>query len=95
MVKKKIVIEGYTIVERKQAGEVMIAVGHNPKAPQPYVTWKAYDFTNFTSFNYGHYFSTKQEAMIDFYKRLTEAWESYTPARTKSSKLRKNDPPIK
>lgn len=33
---KKIVVQGYTIIERKRAGEVMVVVGHNPKAPQPY-----------------------------------------------------------
>ena len=80
--KKKIVVEGYAIIERKQAGEVMIVVGHHPTAPAPYVTWKAYDFTNFTSFNHGHYFQTKQAAMVDFYQRLADAWEHYTPART-------------
>lgn len=93
--KRKIIVQGYTIVERKQAGEVMIVVGHNPKAPQPYVTWKAYDFTNFSSFNQGHYFATEQSAMVDFYKRLTEAWEYYTPARTNPKKSRQNDPPVK
>ena len=82
MEKKKTVVQGYTIIERKQAGEVMVVVGHHPTAPAPYVTWKAYDFTNFTSFNHGHYFQTKQEAMVDYYKRLAEAWEHYTPART-------------
>lgn len=80
--KKKTAAEGYTIIERKQAGEVMIVVGHHPTAPSPYVTWKAYDFTDFSSFHYGHYFNTRQEAMADFYKRLAEAWEHYTPART-------------
>lgn len=64
MEKKKTVVQGYTIIERKQAGEVMVVVGHHPTAPAPYVTWKAYDFTNFTSFNHGHYFQTKQEAMV-------------------------------
>ena len=93
MEKKKTVVQGYTIIERKQAGEVMIVVGHHPTAPAPYVTWKAYDFTDFSSFCYGHYFQTKQEAMVDYYKRLVEAWEHYTPARTQPPKERKNEPP--
>ncbi len=93
--KKEIVVEGYTIIERKQAGEVMVVVGHNPKAPAPYVTWKAYDFTNFTSFNYGHYFLTRQEAMTDYFQRLAEAWKHYTPARTPPPKRRENDPPVR
>lgn len=39
--KKKTVVQGYTIIERKQAGEVMVVVGHSPTEPDPYVTWKA------------------------------------------------------
>ena len=93
--KKKIVVAGYTIIERKQAGEAMVVVGHNPNASSPYVTWKAYDFTNFTSFNHGHYFSTRQEAMIDYFQRLAEVWEHYTPARHTPPKHRENDPHAK
>ncbi len=80
--KPKLVIGGYTVFDRKKAGAVMIVVGHHPTAPAPYATWKAYDFTDFTSFNHGHYFQTKEAAMVDFYQRLAEAWENYTPART-------------
>ena len=63
--KPKLVIGGYTVFERKQAGEVMIVVGHHPTPPAPYATWKAYDFTNFTSFNCGNYFQTKQAAIME------------------------------
>lgn len=90
--KKKTVVQGYTIIERKQAGEVMVVVGHHPTAPAPYVTWKAYAHDGFSSFNNGNYFETKQEAMVDFYQRLAKAWEYYTPARTKPPKERKDEP---
>lgn len=90
---KKIIVGGYTILERKQAGEVMVAVGHNPKASAPFATWKAYDFTDFTSFHYGHYFATRQEAMVDYYQRLAEAWEYYTPARKREHG--QNEPPAR
>ena len=95
---KKIVVQGYTIIERKRAGEVMVVVGHNPKAPQPYVTWKAYEHSKFESFNHGHYFSTLKDAMIDYHKRLAEAWEFYNPDRDKPQtphKPRKNEPPAR
>ncbi len=34
--KEKTIVGGYTIIERRQVGEVMIAVGRHPKAPAPY-----------------------------------------------------------
>ena len=51
MKKKPTVIQGYTLIERKQAGEVMVVVGHNPKAASPYVTWKAYEHSGFECVN--------------------------------------------
>lgn len=62
--KPKLVIGGYTVFERKKAGSAMIAVGYHPKAAEPYATWKAYDFTNFTSFEHGHYFQTKDALAV-------------------------------
>ena len=47
--KQKTVVQGYTIIERKRAGDTMVVVGHNPKAPDPYVTWKAYKQTSHRS----------------------------------------------
>ncbi len=91
--KEKTVVGGYTIIERKRAGDSMVVVGHNPKAPQPYATWKAYRHDNFSSFNYGHYFSELKDAMVDFYKRLAEAWEYYVPEHPEPPK--KPSPPKK
>ncbi len=97
MKKKPTVIQGYTIIERKQAGEVMVAVGHHPTAPSPYVTWKAYEHSGFSNFGGGNYFATLQDAMVDYYRRLAEAWEYYTPAKNpkkdKGKKPRQSDPP--
>ena len=39
--KEKTVVQGYTIIERQRAGDTMVVVGHNPKAADPYATWKA------------------------------------------------------
>ena len=61
--KEKTIVGGYTIIERRQVGEVMIAVGSHPKAPAPYATWKAFEHSGFQSFTHGHYFSTKQKAI--------------------------------
>ena len=96
--KKKTVVEGYTIIKRERAGETMIVIGHNPKAMQPYVTWKAYKFSKFESFNYGHYFSTRKDAMVDFHERLAEVWEYFTPTQAEPpapKKPRKDEPPTR
>lgn len=99
MKKNPTVIQGYTLIERKQAGEVMVVVGHNPKAPAPYVTWKAYEHSGFSSFDHGHYFTTLQDAMVDYYRRLAEAWEFYSPAKNpkkdKEKKPRRSAPPTR
>lgn len=94
--KEKTVVQGYTIIKRDRAGDTMVALGHNPKAPQPYVTWKSYAHSNFSSFETGNYFSTLKDAMIDFYRRLTEIWEFYTPEHiqpSKKPKTRQDKPP--
>jgi len=92
---EKITVGRYTIIERRQAGEVMIAVGHCPTEAQPYGTWKAYEHSGFKSFDQGHYFSTRQEAMTDYFRRLAEAWEYYTPAKSQRKKPRQNDSPAR
>lgn len=84
--KEKTVVQGYTIIERQRAGDTMVVVGHNPKAPDPYVTWKAYKHSGFASFEMGHYFSTLKGAMVDYYKRLAEVWEFFTPDRPQQPK---------
>lgn len=95
--KKEIVIEGYRIIQRVQAGSVMVSLGHNPnpKVPAPFVTWKSYEHDGFSSFNGGNYFPTRQGAMVDFYKRLAEAWENYIPAKNKTKKPQRSDPPAR
>lgn len=32
--------QGYTIIQKQRAGNKEFALGHNPNAPNPYVTWK-------------------------------------------------------
>ena len=92
---EKTTVGGYTILERRQVGEVMIALGHHPKAPAPYATWKAYEHSNFQSFNQGHYFATRESAMADYFHRLAEAWENYSPARSQCPKQPEKSKPSK
>ena len=100
MKKKKTVIEGYTIIKREQVGEAMVVLGHKPDSPlTPFVTWKAYEHDDFKFFNHGHYCATRQQAMIDYHQRLTDAWEHYFPAKKqekgKESKPRRTDSPTR
>ena len=91
MKKKKTVNEGYTIIKREQVGEAMVVLGHKPDSPlTPFVTWKAYEHTNFQSFNHGNYFTTRQAAMVDYFRRIMEAWENYVPAKNKQAKPEKH-----
>ncbi len=78
---EKTMVGNYTILEQRRVGEVMIALGYNAKSPTPYATWKAYEHTNFQSFNGGNYFVNKKDAMVDYFRRLAEAWEYYVPDR--------------
>lgn len=95
--KKKIVVQGYAIIQRIQVGEVMISLGHhpNPKVPEPFVVWKSYEHDGFSSFNNGSYFVDRQNAMVHFYKRVAEAWEYYTPAKNQAKKPHRSDPPAR
>lgn len=96
MKKRKTVVAGYTLIKREQVGEAMVVLGHNPDSMTPFVTWKAYEHSQFKSFEHGHFCATRQEAMIDYHQRLTEAWEHYFPAKTQEkgngAKTRRIDP---
>lgn len=49
------------------------ALGHNPGAPSPYVTWTFYENMNGSrDYNWGHYFKDEQAAVKDFAHRAAE-----------------------
>ena len=85
----------YTILEQRQVGEVMIVLGYRPQAAQPYATWKAYEHSNFQSLNHGNYFSTREKAMADYFRRLSEAWEDYSPSHSERPKRPEKPKPPK
>ena len=78
------VCEGFKIIDSQRVGSVEIVLGHSLTAGQPYVTWKTYEHSDYQSYEHGHYFDTHQEARIDFYDRIKEAWECYSPARKRT-----------
>ena len=55
---KQIVHQGYAIIDRMQAGAVEFVLGENPRAPQPYVTWRHIIGDASTDFYWGHYFGS-------------------------------------
>ena len=60
---------GYMILQTEKIGSLEIALGENPKAPAPYVTWMC---RNGTDYFWGHYFSSLLSASRDYMKRINE-----------------------
>ena len=65
------VVAGYRITDKQIVGRKVIVLGHNPDAVQPYVTWHGSVTTK--DYEWGHYFSDKQNAYSDFRRRIYEA----------------------
>lgn len=57
--------QGYTILESVDAGGVEFVLGENPKAVQPFVTWRCVDGGGPTDFTWGHYYNDYQSAKRD------------------------------
>ena len=69
---KQLVHQGYAIIDRMQAGAVEFVLGENPRAPQPYVTWRHTIGDAPTDFYWGHYLNTYPQAKADLKKRAQE-----------------------
>lgn len=67
--------QGYAVIKSRRIGTVEVLLAHNPKAVQPYVTWKAYAHSKFQDFAYGNYFSDQKQAEQDFQRRVEEVRE--------------------
>ena len=57
---------GYAIVSNIIVGEHEIVLGHNPKAPSPFVTW---EFSPRGGYYWGHYFEDENDAVLDLLER--------------------------
>ena len=64
--------QGYTILESVDAGGVEFVLGENPKAVQPFVTWRRVDGGGPTDFTWGHYYNDYQSAKRDLMGRAQE-----------------------
>lgn len=74
---------GYRIKERFVVGSIGIALGENPAAPAPYVTWN-YRGDAPSHFFWGHYFGDEQAAYDDYSKRI-ESEVRYYEEHTKKA----------
>lgn len=61
--------QGYRIMERFPVGEQGFVLGHNPNAPNPYVTWQ-YRTDAPGHYFWGHYHNEKEAAYIDYHSRI-------------------------
>ena len=66
--------KGYQIISEYNVNKITYVIGHNPKAPDPFVVWRT---TNNRSEGYemGHYFGTYDEAFNDFKERINDEVE--------------------
>ena len=64
---------GYKIIHKVDVGEDHFVVGHNPKAPAPYVTWEFVEPKHY--YCQGHYFVEEKDAIVDMFKRAGETLE--------------------
>lgn len=86
MIQKEI-NQGYEIKERFVVGSTGIALGFNPNAPAPYVTWN-YRGEAPMHFFWGHYFADKQSAYDDYERRIESEIEHYDNGKSKRKQQR-------
>ena len=60
--------EGYEIIKIERVGNKEFVLGHNPNAPDPYVTWKRNVGT--TDYYWGNYFTDEERALKNFKQRV-------------------------
>ena len=78
------VCQGYKVIKSRRIKDVEVVLAHNPNAPSPYVTWKAYAHRQFQEFAYGNYFGDKESAEKDFRRRIEELRQDYgLPPKTR------------
>ena len=60
----------YEMYREQENGKNYVVLGHNEKTNM-WVTWECTDGNNFY---WGHYFTSKTEAMKDYYSRLADKY---------------------
>ena len=78
---QKEIIQGYTIIEKLSVGNSIIALGENPDAVNPYVTWMG--TADREGYNWGHYFNSLPIATEDLYLRAAAEARDQMPEHLK------------
>lgn len=60
------------------------ALAHNPKAPDPYVTWQFAEKDGKRDYEWGHYFSGRDKALADFNNRVFDYERQYRVERVQT-----------
>lgn len=69
MDEEKRIKQGYEIIKTCTIGHTELVIGHNPKAPNPYVCWYC---KNNTDYYWGYYCNSMEAAM----EKLNERYQS-------------------
>ncbi len=77
---------GYTIVQSLTIGDCEFVLGHNPEAPNPYVTWKC---SNGDYYFWGHYSNDRMAADRDLLTRAVQEWIGRNSAWVSSRSIKK------
>lgn len=70
------VIQGYCITDKTIVGKRVFVMAHNPKAPEPYVTWKGHK--DYAGYEIGRYFKDELAAFRNYQERINEYREEQT-----------------
>lgn len=66
--------QGYKIVAVQSINDTSYVIGHNPKAPDPYVVWKT-STNRQNGYDIGHYFESFDKAFDNFRSRVQDEVE--------------------
>lgn len=64
--------QGYKVLDSETVGETEFVLAENPKAPQPFATWRRDLENGPTDFYWCRYFTEEGAARLDFRKRVVE-----------------------
>ena len=84
--------QGYVIISEYTVNKTSYVIGHNPAAPSPYAVWKTSP-NRAKGYDYGHYFSTYDDAFSDFYDRVWNEVDSAVKMKRKNfnKEVRRDD----
>ena len=77
--------QGYKIIESRTVGKTELVIGHNPKAPNPYVCWYCKGGDNYFWGYYCNELSSARKKMNERYQAESHMPYNYPPAKKQKS----------